>query len=114
MVIQAIREYYEKYSVNTHSGGSNLLAQKVQTTIQKTRELIFQRIKANVEEIIFFPSATYALNILALSLKKFLEKEDQIFLTHLEHSSNCYPWQSIAQEKEAKVVFLPLNQNFTI
>src|SRR5215471_1508380 len=77
VVIQAIREYYEKYSINTHSGGSNFLVQEVQKTIQKTRELISQRIKANVEEIIFFPSATYALNILSLSLKSFLKKNDR-------------------------------------
>src|SRR6185437_11165190 len=57
---------------------------------------------------------TYSLNILALSLKNYLAEGDKIFLTHLEHSSNCYPWQSIAQETGAEAVFLPLSKDFTI
>ncbi|CAH1756406.1 3321_t:CDS:2 [Entrophospora sp. SA101] len=105
-VIQAVRDYYEKYSINSHSSGSNRLAQEVQSTIQQTRQLIAQKINARPEEIIFLPSTTYALNILALSLKNHLEKGDKIFLTHLEHT--------IAQEKEVQVNFLPLNKNFTI
>src|SRR3954469_13371462 len=114
IVIQAIRDYYEKYSINSHSGGSNLVARTVQLTIQQTRQLIAQRINAEPEEIIFLPSTTYSLNILALSLKNYLEKGDKIFLTHLEHSSNCHVWQSITQEKGAKADFLPLNKEFKI
>ena len=90
-VIQAINDYYQKYSVNNHSGGSNLLLNEVQTTIQQTRHLIAKKIGAEAEEIIFLPSTTYSLNILALSLKNYLAKGDKIYLTHLEHSSNCYP-----------------------
>jgi cysteine desulfurase/selenocysteine lyase len=91
IVIQAIRDYYEKYSINSHSEGSNHLSSKVRKTIQQTRELIAQKIEGETEEIIFLPSTTHSLNILALSLKNYLEKGDKIFLTHLEHSSNCYP-----------------------
>ncbi|RHZ35507.1 aminotransferase class V-fold PLP-dependent enzyme [endosymbiont GvMRE of Glomus versiforme] len=113
-VIQAIRSYYEKYSINSHSEGSNLLAQKVRQTISQTRQLIAEKINADPEEIIFLPSTTYSLNILALSLKDYLAKGDKVFLTHLEHSSNCYIWQDIAQKKEAKVDFLPLSEEFII
>src|SRR3954468_23640210 len=75
-VIQEIRKYYENYSINSHSEGNNFLANEVRTTIQKTRELIAQKINGKATEIIFLPSTTYALNILALSLKIFLEKGD--------------------------------------
>ena len=88
-VIQAANDYYQKYSINTHSEGSGFLAQKVQNTLRQTRQLGAQKSNARIEEIIFLPSATYALNILALSLKKELQKGDKILLTHLEHSSNC-------------------------
>ena len=113
-VIQAINDYYEKYSINSHSESNNSLSNKVRNTIQQTRQLIAQKINAQTEEIIFLPSTTHSLNTLALSLKNYLEKGEKIFLTHLEHSSNCYPWQAIAQEKGAQVGFLPLNKNFTI
>ena len=113
-VIQAIGSYYEKYSVNSHSEGNNPLSNEVRNTIQQTRRLIAQKINARDEEIIFLSSTTYSLNVLALSLKDYLRKGDKIALTHLEHSSNCYPWQAIAQEKEAQVDFLPLTKNFVI
>jgi len=90
-VIQAINNYYEIYSVNTHSEGNSFLAQEVRQIVHQTRQLIAQKIGAQEEEVTFFPSTTYSLNILALSLKNFLQKEDKIFLTHSEHSSNCYP-----------------------
>ena len=53
-VIQAVEDYYQKYSVNTHSEGSGSLAQKVQEVVQQTRQLIAQRINVKAEEIIFF------------------------------------------------------------
>lgn len=90
-VIQAISSYYEKYSVNSHSEGNNSLSNKVRNTIQQTRQLIAQKINAQTEEIIFLPSTTHSLNVLALSLESYLKKGDKIFLTRLEHSSNCYP-----------------------
>ncbi|CAI2179822.1 4946_t:CDS:2, partial [Funneliformis geosporum] len=113
-VIQAISNYYEKYSINTHSEGSSFLAQAVRQIIHQTRQLIAQRINGTKEEVVIFPSTTYSLNILALSLKNYLQRGDKIFLTHLEHSSNCYPWQAIAQKKGAQVDFLPLTKNFII
>src|SRR5438270_14027586 len=75
-VIQAVEDYYQRYSINTHSEGSGFLAQKVQITIQQTRQLVAQRINAKSEEVIFFPSATYAFNILALALKNYCQKGD--------------------------------------
>jgi cysteine desulfurase / selenocysteine lyase len=113
-VILAINSYYKKYSINSHSESNNPLSNEVRGTIQQTRQLIAQRINTQIEEIVFLPSTTYSLNILALSLENYLEKGDRIFLTHLEHSSNCYPWQAIAQKKGVQVEFLPLTKNFTI
>ena len=113
-IIEAIRNYYENYSINSHSEGNNILANEIRTTIYQTREIIAQKINGESQEIIFLPSTTYAFNILALSLKKNLQKGDKIFLTHLEHSSNCYPWQAIIDQKEIEVNFLPLNEKFVI
>lgn len=114
-VIQAIREYYEKYSINSHSESSNTLFKKVNEVIQESRRITAEKVNTNDNrEIIFFPSATYSLNILALSLKNFLKENDEIYLTKLEHSSNFYPWKAIAHQKKVKLKFLPLNKNLTI
>lgn len=113
-VIDAINDYYQKYSINFHSKGNNFLFKEVWKNIRETRQLVARKINAQSEEISFVPSATYAFNILALSCQKFLEAGDKIFLTHLEHSSNLCPWQAIAQEKGLEVDFLPLNENLII
>src|SRR5258706_10790135 len=68
LMIKAISDYYQMYTVNPHSSNDNFLSKKIEKTIEKCRELIAKKIKVkNQEEIIFLPSATYALNILALS-----------------------------------------------
>src|SRR4051812_42439848 len=58
-VIQAISDYYTKYSINSHSEGNNPLSNEVRNTIQQTRQLIADKINGGREEIIFFPSTTY-------------------------------------------------------
>lgn len=114
IVIQTINDYYQKYSINSHSESDNSLFKEVGKTIRETRELVARKINAQPEEINFLPSATYALNILALSCKNYWERGEKIFLTYLEHSSNLYPWQAVAREKEVELDFLPLNEQFTI
>ncbi|CAG8545912.1 4620_t:CDS:2 [Racocetra persica] len=106
-VIQAVTDYYQKCSINSHSESNN-------PWFQQTRQLVAKKIAAQAEEIIFVPSATYALNILALSLCDYLTSGDKIALTHLEHSSNLYPWQAAAQSQAAEIVFLPLTKDFVI
>jgi len=91
VVIKAINDYNQKYSINSHSESNNSLFKKVWKTIQEAREIIAQKISVQTEEISFLPSATYALNILALSLKNYLQEGDRICLTYLEHSSVLYP-----------------------
>ncbi|CAG8452982.1 10875_t:CDS:2 [Racocetra fulgida] len=114
IVIQAIVDYYQKYSINSHSENNNPWFRQVWKTIRETRQLVAQKIVARAEEIIFVPSATYALNILSLSLRDYLTPGDKIALTLLEHGSNLYPWQATAQTKTAEIVFLPLTNDFVI
>jgi cysteine desulfurase/selenocysteine lyase len=91
-MVKAVSDYYKKYSFNLHSENASFLFKKIKITIQKTRELIALKIKARLlQEIIFFPSATYALNVLALSCRNRFEEKDKICLTYLEHSSNVHP-----------------------
>lgn len=51
---------------------------------------------------------------MALSLKNYLQKGDQICLTYLEHSANLHPWQAIAKERGVIIDYLPLNKEFII
>ncbi|CAG8645915.1 3339_t:CDS:2, partial [Racocetra fulgida] len=91
-VIKAINDYNQNYSINSHSESSVPL----------------------FKAVVFLPSTTYALNILALSLKVHLQAGDRICLAYLEHSANLHPWQDLAQEKGVIIDYLPLNKEVTI
>lgn len=110
-LIKGVNKYYEELSVNTHTVGSHSLLKTTQQEIFLTRRLIANKIGVkNPKEIVFMPSTTYALNILTLSLSNYLKKNDQIALTYLEHSSNCYPFEYLAKKCQAITMFLPLNK----
>jgi cysteine desulfurase/selenocysteine lyase len=90
-VIKGISDYYKKYSVNSHSFLFGNMHSIVSQKIIEARNVIARKINSDLEEIIFVPSATYALNILAISLKDIVLEGDEILLTELEHSSNFFP-----------------------
>jgi selenocysteine lyase/cysteine desulfurase len=69
LVTRAIVDYYRYYAVNTHSEGSNKLQRAVTTKVAAVRQAV-QRLLADQQqkgEVVFFASATQALNLLALS-----------------------------------------------
>ena|SRR5437763_3439160 len=90
-VIKNIENYYRLYSFNIHNKNSNFLFKKINETVKETRKLISQKINAEIDEIIFAPSATFIFSSLGLLLSDSLKEGDEICLTYLEHSSNLYP-----------------------
>ena len=98
------------------------LAEKVQLEIKKEEMPIYLETIKKLEKLLAnFQKVKLSEKTLPLTrinvgylTKKDLEKGDKIYLTYLEHSSNFYPWQALAQEKGAKLDFLPLNEKFTI
>lgn len=108
-VINYINKSYINYSLNPHSISENKLFKEINNVFENTRGLIIELIGGNYRsEAVFTPSATYSFNLLALACKSWLKKGDEIGLTYLEHSSNYYPWKSLAEEIGIKIIFLPL------
>ncbi|MBP5184294.1 MAG: cysteine desulfurase [Lachnospiraceae bacterium] len=61
----------------------------------------------SAEEIIFTRNATESLNLIAYSYgRAFVEEGDEIVVSVSEHHSNILPWQMVAREKGAKLVWL--------
>ena len=64
------------------------------------------------KEVIFTSGTTDAINLVMHGYgRKFIQKGDEIILTHLEHHSNIVPWQMLAQEKEAIIRVVPINDS---
>src|SRR5690606_27355917 len=108
-VVDAMRDYYNKFNANPHRGAHQLgvLATEM---YEKAREKVREFINAkSTREIIFTKNATESLNLIAYSYgMAFVEKGDEIVISISEHHSNIVPWQKIAKLKGAKLKYLYL------
>lgn len=111
-VIDALVHYYTHYNANIHRG-LHTLADEATAAYEASRVAVQQFIGAREpEEIIFTKGTTESINIVAKSWGiAFLEKGDEIIITSLEHHANIVPWQMIAEEKEAILKVIPMDQN---
>ena len=114
-VINAIKEFYEKYNANPHRGAYSL---SIETTeeYENTRTKIAKFINAkHREEIIFSKNATESLNLIAYSYGiDNLKSGDEVVLSIMEHHSNLVPWQKITQATQSKLNYMYINDEFEI
>jgi cysteine desulfurase/selenocysteine lyase len=108
-VIEAMDDYYRRYHANIHRGIyhiSELATEAYEEARSKAARFIGSPCAA---ECIFVRNATEALNLVAYSWGRHnIRKGDIIVTTEMEHHSNLVPWQILAQEKEAKLRFVPI------
>jgi len=109
-VIDALVHYYSHDHANIHRG-LHSLAERATTAYELTRKKAAHFIHAaETEEIIFTRGTTESINLVAQAYgRKFLEKGDEILLTHLEHHSNIVPWQMVAEQTGAVIKVIPIN-----
>ncbi|MDB5274719.1 MAG: hypothetical protein JWO58_3086 [Chitinophagaceae bacterium] len=110
VVIDALKNYYQKDNANIHRG-IHTLAERATADFEKTRDTVKEFIGAvHREEIIFTKGTTEGINLVAQTWGRANLKEgDEILVSGMEHHSNMVPWQMIAQEKKAKVIIIPIN-----
>lgn len=123
-VIDAVNDYYRRFSVNIHRGVYRQSAEAT-TLYENARENVKSFIKlSDDEELIFTRGTTESLNILALSLGRAgrelnpffsgwnsgLGNGDVILITESEHHSNLVPWQMLAENTGARVEFVRVDK----
>ena len=107
-VIDAITHYYNSYNANVYRSVHTLSGQSTQA-YEEAREKISRFIgAAQKEEVVFTSGTTASLNHLARSLSSKIGPGDEILLTYMEHHANIIPWQQLAKEKNAKLVYVEL------
>lgn len=109
-VIDAVADYYGKYSANVHRGIYRL-SEEATAAYEGARKTIQQFIGAKSEkEIIFTRGATEAINLVAQGWgSQYLKSGDEIILTVLEHHSNIVPWQMVAKKKNCVIKYLDVD-----
>jgi cysteine desulfurase/selenocysteine lyase len=114
-VINSISEYYRNSNANVHRA-IHLLGERATSGFEMARKRVATFINAESErQIIFTRGTTEAINLVANSWGlKFLEPDDEIILTEMEHHSNLIPWQLIAHKVNAKLRFIPFKEDGTL
>jgi len=78
--------------------------------------LVKQFINAKkTKEIIFTSGTTDSLNKIIFGFfKDYLNNEDEVLITKSEHASNVLPWFELSEEKNLKISYIPLNENYEL
>lgn len=110
-VIQVLDEYYRKYNANIHRG-VYYLAEEATARYEDARKKVQKFINAkSYREIVFTRNTTEAINLVAYAWgRKNIQAGDEIVATLLEHHSNIVPWQLLAQEKNATLKFIDVDE----
>ncbi|MBU6452045.1 MAG: aminotransferase class V-fold PLP-dependent enzyme, partial [Cyanobacteria bacterium REEB67] len=109
-VIDSIVHYYEHYNANVHRG-IHTMSEEATAAYEGVREKVAAFIGVDDTcEIIYTRNTTEAINLVAFTWgRQNVLPGDEIVLTPMEHHSNLVPWQQLATEREAKLVFLELS-----
>ena len=112
VVLDKIREYYEKYNGNP-GRGSHKLSVEAQSLLSNARECVRKFINAKrSEEVIFTKNTTESINLVAYTYgMNFISENDEIILGISNHHANIVPWQFVAKQKKAKLKYIYLTEN---
>ena len=110
-VINALSHFYKNDNANIHRG-IHTLAERATAQYEETRKAVRSFIHAGEpEEIIFTSGTTGSINLVAQTYgRKFLERDDEVIISAMEHHSNIVPWQMICEEKGAKLKVIPVTK----
>ena len=110
LVLNVLKQFYEKETSNVHRGEHHL-SLKATEKYEQARVTVADFLSAeDPSEIIFTRSSTEGLNFLADTLSESLNPGDEILVSEMEHHSNFLPWQNLAQKLNVKLQIAPVNK----
>lgn len=114
-VIRAVDEYYRRYNANVHRG-IHKLSEEATAAYEAARVKLKKFINAaSKREIIFTRGTTEGINLVAQTWGRAnIGAGDVIVSTAMEHHSNIVPWQLLAAEKGARVLYVPVLEDGTL
>jgi cysteine desulfurase/selenocysteine lyase len=110
-VIDTIVDYYSRYNSNIHRG-VHTLSQEATDAYEQARITIQKHFNAaKPHEIILTSGTTHGINMIASGFTSFLKKEDEVWVSAMEHHSNIVPWQMLCERTGARLRVIPMNEN---
>lgn len=120
-VLDAERDFYLNHNAAAHRG-AHLLAEEATDAFEGARAVVADFISAQSSEIVFTKSATESINVVSYGFSNHLPKNDPFYIneqnnivvTQLEHHANLLPWQQLAKRSGAKLSWLGITQDAQI
>jgi cysteine desulfurase / selenocysteine lyase len=113
-VIDVIVDYYSNYNANIHRG-VHTLSQEATDKYEEARQTIQKHFNAaHAHEIIFTSGTTHSINLVANGFASFLNKNDIVLVSALEHHSNIVPWQMLCEKTKATLKVIPMTSEGTL
>ncbi len=114
-VLSAMQRFYETENANPLRGMYKWSTDATKE-YEGAREAVARYINAEKSsEIVFTRNATESLNLVAYSYGlSNVNKDDEIVICISEHHSNILPWQMVARQKGAKLIYLECEKDGSI
>ena len=120
-VLDAERNFYLNHNAAAHRG-AHLLAEEATDAFEGARAVVADFISAQSSEIVFTKSATESINVVSYGFSNHLPKnnpfyineQNNIVVTQLEHHANLLPWQQLAKRSGAKLSWLGITKDAQI
>ena len=111
-VLDKMREEYLNVNANVHRG-VHWLSQQATELHEGARETVRKFINAkSVNEIVFTRGTTEGLNLIASSFcEAFMQEDDEVIVSTVEHHSNIVPWQLQQSRKGIVLKVIPMDDN---
>jgi len=109
-VIERVRKF-DSEEYGTVRRGAYKLCERSTQLYEDSRKKVAEFLGAEMPgEIVFTSGTTQAINLVAHSFgKRFVNKDDEIIISNIEHHANTVPWQILCEESEAKLKVIPVN-----
>ncbi|CAH0243105.1 Cysteine desulfurase CsdA [Rahnella aquatilis] len=110
-VIEATVNFYSQEGATVHRSQYHA-AQALTDDYEQARRLVAQWINApHSADIVWTRGTTESINLVAQSwLRPRLQPGDEIIVSQAEHHANLIPWLMVAQQCQAQVITLPVDE----
>src|SRR5208337_1912418 len=111
-VLETIQQFYMKKNASIHRG-VHFLSEEATDWYERARKKVQQYIHARYsQEIIFTSGTTGSINAVAFSFGEcYIQPDDEIIISGLEHHSNIVPWQMMCDRKKARLKVIPITDS---
>ena len=111
-VIDALDHYYKVDNSNVHRG-AHTLSDRATIAFEDARKTVQSFLNVeHPEEVIWTRGTTESINIVAQSYgSAFINKDDVILVSAMEHHANIVPWQMLCERTGAILKAIPVLEN---